>query len=146
MTETNLKPLRSLLGTWNGSGQGPQGPFAVRAEFEERGRWILLRHQISPPGSSEPFYYSTQVFGFDDVGLTLDYFDTAGSFHFRGDRGGDKLAFSWKNDGTQGSDVWKASKYTFVGPAMMSFSYQSCERLNGEDAQVIEFMGDLNKA
>lgn len=96
------------------------------------GAGILLRHQFSPPCGSEPFYYSTQVFGYDDNGLTLDYFDTAGSFHFRGNRGGEELAFSWKNDDSQGGDVRKASKYTFVGTAMLSFSYQSCERQNVE--------------
>jgi hypothetical protein len=146
MTDTKLTPLRPLLGTWNGSGQGPQGLFEVRAEFEERGRWILLRHQISPPGGSEPFYYSTQVFGYDEGGLMLNYFDTAGSFLFRGERDRENLAFSWKNDDPQGSDVWKTSKYTFAGENTVSFSYNSCERQNGEDAKVIEFTGALVKA
>lgn len=146
MTDIKLHPFRALLGKWTGSGQSPQGPFEVRADFEERGRWILLRHQISPPGSPEPFYYSIQVFGYDDSGLTLDYFDTAGSFHFHGDSGKNSLAFSWKNDDPNGDDVWKASKYGFVGTDKLNFSYQSCERQHGEDPKITEFTGEMAKA
>lgn len=98
MVVNQLEPYQPLIGVWHGNGTGGQGPFDVRAEFEERGRWILLRHEIYPPKGTEPFYVSTQVFGFDDKGLTLDYFDTAGSFHFAGDRKDRVLEFSWKND------------------------------------------------
>jgi hypothetical protein len=146
MTDAKLNPMRRLLGEWTGSGQSPQGPFEVRADFQERGRWILLRHQISRPGIPEPFYYSTQMFGYDDSGLTLDYFDTAGSFHFRGDSAEDSLSFSWKNDDPQGSDVWKASKYDFVGADKMNFSYQSCERQHGQDSEIMEFTGGMSRA
>lgn len=147
MTEdAKLEPIQSLLGTWTGSGHGPQGPFDVRAEFEERGRWILLRHQISPPGSVEPFYYSTQVFGYDEEGLTLDYFDTAGTFHFTGARDQDGLSFSWKNHDTLGDDVWKESVYSDTEARTMEFSYRSCERQDGNETQVVEFTGHLTKA
>jgi hypothetical protein len=145
MTDAKLNPIRKLLGEWTGSGQSPQGPFEVRSDFQERGRWILLRHQISPPGNPEPFYYSTQVFGYDDNGLTLDYFDTAGSFQFQGDSGEDSLAFSWKNNDPQGADIWKTSKYDFVGTDKLNFNYQSFERQLGKDGKIMEFTGEMAK-
>lgn len=141
------KLCRALIGIWHGSGTGPQGPFDVQAEFEERGRWILLRHQISPPGVEEPFYFSTQVFGFDDTVLTLDYFDLAGSFHFKGEETAKVLTYKWfpeENEKPSG-DLWKVSKYDLNNSTVVRFSYQSCE-LQGDGAStVLEFIGEMKR-
>ena len=141
------KLVRTLIGSWQGAGVGPQGPFEVRADFEERGRWILLRHQISPPGVKEPFYVSTQVFGFDDAELTLDYFDTAGSFHFKGDEIAKGLEFKWTHDEHKKSsgDLWKVSKYEFDSSTVVRFNYQSGELQEGGATKVLEFSGELKR-
>lgn len=137
----------ALIGLWYGAGTGPQGPFDVHAEFEERDRWILLRHQISPPGVKQPFYVSTQVFGFDDTVLTLDYFDTAGSFHFEGEEAANVLTYKWthnKNEKSSG-DLWKISKYELVGSTVVRFNYQSCELQEGGATKVFEFSGEMKR-
>lgn len=146
MEDSRLKPFGKFAGSWSGSGKGPQGPFDVRAVFEERGRWILLRHQITPPGSTEPFYLSTQVFGYDEEGLTLDYFDTAGSFRFRGKEVQEGLVFSWKADNLKSDDLRKTSKYGFDETGKISFVYQSLERQEDESEACIEFTGEIIKA
>jgi hypothetical protein len=121
-----LSPIKPLLGKWTGEGKGSHGPFRIDAEFDERGRWILLRHAISPPSGS-PFYVSTQVYGFDDKGLTLDYFDTAGSFNFRGSRTGDHIHYKWTAAaGANSKDLWKTSDYWFEGNSIR-FRYESYE-------------------
>jgi hypothetical protein len=135
-----LSPYASLVGSWKGSGQGPQGPFHVRAEFTVR-RWILLTHHIAPPGIEQPFYVSTQVFGYDANGLTLDYFDTAGSFHFSGEETGDGLGFSWKN-----GDLWKKSTYSLDGADRVRFQYQSFEHAPGSADQLLDFAGEMTRA
>jgi hypothetical protein len=146
MKDKHLAPLRALVGSWTGSGQGPQGPFNVRADFEERGRWLVLSHAISPPGSPDPFYVSTQVFGYGDDGLTLDYFDTAGSFHFQGGKALNELTFSWKKDQlSSGDDLWKDSSYSFIGDRSLSFKYRSCEAQKAGESAVLEFKGELNR-
>lgn len=138
---------RALLGSWEGKGTGPQGPFDVNAEFEERGRWVLLRHEILPPDIDEPFYVSTQVFGTDDEGLSLDYFDTAGSFHFTGNQTDKGFAFSWKRTATSKAavyDHWKKSTYDFDGPDTVRFNYQSAEHQKDGDV-LIEFSGSMTR-
>ncbi len=147
MSDGESKAYSALIGDWRGNGEGPQGPFDVRATFEERGRWVLLRHEIAPPGSAAPFYVSTQVFGFDDGGLTLDYFDTAGSFHFDGERTDTGLAFAWKaGDQAQAGALWKKSSYEFEADGALRFQYQSCEQSDGEAAALLEFSGLMNRA
>lgn len=143
--DAKLKAFQPLIGVWRGDGRGPQGPFEVQALFEERGRWILLRHEIRPPGSEEAFYVSTQVFGYDDEGLTLDYFDTAGAFHFSGKASDSGFSFAWNNDGAKSGDLWKASTYEFDGSGGLTFKYQSCEQAEQGDPAVLEFSGRMTK-
>lgn len=141
------KLCRALLGLWHGAGTGPQGPFEVHVEFEERGRWILLRHQISLSGIEEPFYVSTQVFGFNESVLTLDYFDTAGSFRFKGEETGKVLLYKWTPDENKESfgGLWKTSKYELVESTVVRFNYQSCELQEGGATKVLEFSGELKR-
>lgn len=135
-----LDPLRMLVGNWKGQGTGKFGPFEVAAEFEERGRWILLRHAIFPAGDTQPFYVSTQVYGFDDRGLRLDYFDTAGSFRFQGSRDGDHLSFSWRN-----AKQWKESEYWAESNGAVRFSYRSMDSDGGDEPELTEFEGTLTR-
>jgi hypothetical protein len=143
MDVEQLEPYQFLIGTWRGKGVGGQGPFSVRAQFEVRGRWILLRHEISPPGNEQPFYVSTQVLGFDESGLTLDYFDTAGSFHFRGKQANRSIEFSWKREDLRNTDLWKTSAYELVDKATVRFKYQSYESQDGGDPVLLEFEGEM---
>ena len=89
-----LEPLMMLEGRWTGKGGGSYGPFSAEMDVEVRGRWLLMRQKIMIPIVSITTYVSTQVYGYDDAGLTLDFFDTAGSFKFHGEREGDQLPFS----------------------------------------------------
>jgi hypothetical protein len=117
-----LVPVRFLEGSWHGEGQGPYGPYSLDATAEVRGRWLLLTYEVGEPTSHEVFYYSTQVYGYDDDGLMLELFDTAGSFTFRGhvlDDGG--VRFEW-NDG----DSWKRSEFHPQGKDL-HFRYDSMD-------------------
>jgi len=78
------------------------------------------------------------VLGFDTSGLTLDYFDTAGSFHFTGQRRDSLLAFSWKKD-----DLWKTLSYELLSSQKLSFKYQSYERQDGGEPVLLEFTGKM---
>jgi hypothetical protein len=117
-----LKPLEMLIGRWSGKGHGTYGPFTARVIVEERGRWLLMRQEIRIPVVPITVYVSTQVYGFDESGLTLDYFDTAGSFRFHGKRDGDTLALEWHD----GPDV-KTSRYSVDGDCLR-FAYDSVVR------------------
>jgi hypothetical protein len=77
-----LAPLEMLIGAWSGRGKGSYGPFTVNANIERRGRWLLMCQEIKVPIVRITTYVSTQVYGFDDQGLTLDYFDTAVRFAY----------------------------------------------------------------
>jgi hypothetical protein len=102
-----LHALRFIEGSWHGEGEGPYGPYSLDATAEIRGRWLLLTYEISEPTSHDIFYFSTQVYGYDDDGLVLNLYDTAGSFTFRGvtlDDGG--VRFDWNH-----GDNWKRSEF-----------------------------------
>lgn len=101
---------------------------------------VALRHAIFPPKSKEPFYFSTQVFGFDRTGLTLDYFDTAGSFKFNGKREKDRLNFEWVN-----GNLWKKSHYWTEDDGSIGFHYQSMDADRGGEPALSEFKGTLNR-
>ena len=137
----DLKNLEFLKGKWTGSGTGPYGPYDVTASFEERGRWLLMLHAISAPGDVEPFYVSTQVYGYENDDHTLDFFDTAGSFHFTGSRDGDYLSFDWKND-----EEWRKSEYWLQGDGAVKFKYQAYDR-DPESNEFVKaaFEGDLKR-
>ncbi len=117
-----LQPIRFIEGSWHGEGVGPYGPYSLDATATVRGRWLLLTYEISEPTSREVFYFSTQVYGYDDDGLVLDLFDTAGSFTFRGhvlDDGG--VRFDWRE-----GDAWKRSEFHPRGDSL-DFRYDSME-------------------
>ena len=83
---------------------------------------------------------STQVYGFDANGLTLDYFDTAGSFRFHGNCDGDALAFEWRD----GPDR-KTSRYWLDGESMR-FAYDSLVREGDSyDPKHTAFEGTLER-
>jgi hypothetical protein len=131
---TALQPLRFLEGQWHSDGKGPYGPYALDATAEIRGRWMLLTYSISEPTTHDVFYVSTQVYGYDDDGLVLELFDTAGSFSFRGttvsnekDKGEHGVRFEWKNDDRQpGQDFWKRSEFRHSDKTL-HFRYDSME-------------------
>ena len=103
-----LEPLMMLEGRWTGSGKGSYGPFTAEVNVEVRGRWLLMTQQIKLPIVGITTYVSTQVYGFDDAGLTLDFFDTAGSFKFRGLREGDHLRFHFQDETAEKTSLyWK---------------------------------------
>ena len=122
-----LAPLEMLIGTWSGKGKGSYGPFTVKADIERRGRWLLMRQVIKIPVVRITTYVSTQVYGFDDQGLTLDYFDTAGAFRFHGQRNGDALHFEWRDGPSR-----KTSGYWKEGETLR-FAYESSVRDAGSD-------------
>jgi hypothetical protein len=137
-----LEPLRFLEGSWHSDGQGPYGPYALQAIAEMRGRWLLLRYEISDPKSGDVFYFSTQVYGFDDDGLVLELFDTAGSFTFRGsvldDAAG--VGFEWRNDDRQeGEDLWKRSEFKHID-GQVHFRYDSMEPVNSNSVDPDELL------
>ncbi len=106
-TETaKLAPLMFLEGQWEGEGVGPYGPYQLEAKVELRGRWLLLTSAILDAESHEVTYVSTQVNGYDERHLLLHFFDTAGSFNFRGKQTDDGLLFNFKD-----GDNWKRSQY-----------------------------------
>ena len=137
----DLKDVEFLHGKWTGSGTGPYGPFEATASFEERGRWLLMLHAIGAPGEAKPFYVSTQVYGYADDGLTLDFFDTAGSFHFTGSRDGDYLSFNWKD-----SEMWRKSEYWLLEDGGVKFKYQAYDRdPESNELATSVFEGNLNR-
>jgi hypothetical protein len=136
-----LEPLEMLIGKWTGKGKGSYGPFTVRAEVERRGRWLLMSHEIKLPIVRITTYVSTQVYGFDEQGPTLDYFDTAGAFRFHGARDGDALCFEWR-DGSN----WKTSRYWKEGD-VVRFAYESNVRDDGSsDVKHQTYEGILERA
>jgi hypothetical protein len=134
-----LEPLEMLKGRWSGKGKGTYGPFTVRVDVEERGRWLVMRQDIKVPIVHIRSYVSTQVYGFADTNLTLDYFDTAGSFHFQGRRDGDTLRFEW----TQRRST-KTSTYWAGEDGSLRFRYESAvEETGSDDLQRVSFEGIL---
>lgn len=92
-----LRPLLFLEGTWHGEGQGPYGPYEFETIVERRGRWLLLTSDIFVPNTDNLLFVSTQVYGYDDRGLVLQLFDTAGAFEFRGETGESQVRFGWRD-------------------------------------------------
>lgn len=117
-----LQPLMFLEGTWHGQGKGPYGPYEFETHLERRGRWLLLTSTVFEPKADTVLYASTQVFGYDDEGLLLQYFDTAGSFKFRGAPYEKGVRFEWKY-GTN----WKRSDFTLSDVNEIHFHYESME-------------------
>jgi len=158
-TETDptvgLQPVRFLEGSWHSDGEGPYGPYALDATAEIRGRWMLLTYSVSEPTSHDVFYVSTQVYGYDNDGLLLELFDTAGSFTFRGVVVGDEhsdsdhidgdsidvdsgLRFEWTNEDRKlGEDFWKRSEF-LKRDGTLHFRYDSMEPSKGAGADETE--------
>jgi len=136
-----LAPLEMLIGKWSGKGKGSYGPFTVNATIERRGRWLLMCQEIKVPIVRITSYVSTQVYGFDGHGLTLDYFDTAGAFRFHGGRDGDALHFEWQDGPNR-----KTSRYWKDGETVR-FAYESNVRDEGsEDIKHQTYEGTLERA
>ena len=115
-----LAPLRFLEGTWISEGNGPYGPYTLNCVANIRGRWLLLTYEIRGPGSDEVFYYSTQVYGYDDDGLVLQLFDSAGAFTFRGEVAADgSVHFAW-SDGEE----LRRSEFNVDGAGGLGFLYE----------------------
>ena len=126
--DAELAPLMFLEGNWKGEGVGPYGPYQLEAIVELRGRWLLLTHAIMDSQSQETSYVSTQVYGYDDTGLTLHYFDTAGSFHFKGKTTDDGLLFDFKD-----GENWKRSHYWVETNGKIKFRYESVYPKDGSE-------------
>ena len=115
-----LAPLHFLEGEWIGEGRGPHGTYRLKSRVERRGRWLLLTSAILDAKSNRVTYVSTQVYGYDDDGLKLKLFDTAGCFAFRGLRIGDELRFEFKD----GENV-KRSQYWPQADGRIRFRHES---------------------
>lgn len=130
-----LEPLMMLEGRWTGKGKGSYGPFSAEMDVEVRGRWLLMRQKIMIPILGITTYVSTQVYGYDDVGLTLDFFDTAGSFKFQGAREGDQLQFHFQDPKAQKTSIyWKQGNE-------LRFDYLSVETQEADDEKKVHFEG-----
>jgi hypothetical protein len=92
-----LQPLLFLDGTWHGEGKGPCGAYEFETKVERRGRWLLLTSDVFVSKSDKLMFVSTQVYGYDDKGLVLQLFDTAGAFQFRGEAKDKTAHFEWKD-------------------------------------------------
>ena len=130
-----LEPLMMLEGRWTGKGKGSYGPFSGEMDVEVRGRWLLMRQKITLPIVAITTYVSTQVYGYDDAGLTLDFFDTAGSFKFHGVREGDQLQFHFRD-----SKVQKTSVYWKEGEELR-YDYVSVETQDDGEEKETHFEG-----
>ena len=123
-----LQPLLFLQGSWRGDGQGPYGPYKLETRVEQRGRWMLMTSAIIDPKSHEITYVSTQIYGYNNDGLQLQFFDTAGSFKFHGGQTKDGLQFDWK-DGVN----WKRSQYWPEADGKVRFRYESVYPASGSE-------------
>lgn len=140
--EKALEPLSMLAGVWHGDGTGPYGPMEHETHADFRGRWLLLTGTIFVPDTDNVTYVSTQVFGYDDDGLLLQYFDTAGAFDFRGEQVAGGLKFTWKREhgafGRESTDLWKTSEFSPGANGEIDFRYQSMETAVGEEPLTFE--------
>jgi len=134
-----LEPLMMLEGRWAGKGKGSYGPFSAEMDAQVRGRWLLMRQEIKVPIVGITTYVSTQVYGFDEGALTLDFFDTAGSFKFKGALEGERLRFHF-----QDSRAEKTSLYWKEGDDLR-FDYVSMEAKDGGDEKKIHFEGSWHR-
>jgi hypothetical protein len=117
-----LEPLMFLVGDWHGEGEGPWGPYDFATHVEVKGRWVLLTTTVLEPQTDTASYVSTQVYGYDDKGLVLHLFDTAGAFLFHGKADGEGLRFEWK-----GGDDWKRSDFQPKEGGKIHFLYHAME-------------------
>jgi hypothetical protein len=92
-----LQPVLFLEGAWHGEGKGPYGAYDFETKVERRGRWLLLTSNVFLPKTDKLMFVSTQVYGYDDKGLVLQLFDTAGAFQFRGEAKDKGVCFEWKH-------------------------------------------------
>ena len=130
-----IDPLRMLEGRWTGKGKGSYGPFSAEMDVEVRGRWLLMRQQIKLPVVEITTYVSTQVYGYDDAGLTLQFFDTAGSFGFHGRREGNQLSFHFKDEKAEKTSLYRKE------PEGVSFDYTSIETQEDGSKKKVHFGG-----
>lgn len=128
-----LEPLLILEGTWHGEGQGPYGPYEFETRVESRGRWLLLTSNTFQPKTDTVTYVSTQVHGYDDKGLVLQLFDTAGAFEFRGAPKDKGIRFEWKNGAN-----WKRSEFWPEEGGKIHFRYSSMEPALSKDVARFE--------
>lgn len=130
-----LEPLMVLEGRWTGSGKGSYGPFSAEMDVEVRGRWLLMRQKITVPIVGITTYVSTQVYGYDEAGLTLDFFDTAGSFRFHGTHEGEYLRFHFDDPNTQKTSLYWMEK------GSLHFDYVSVETQESGEQKKVHFGG-----
>ena len=123
-----LAPLMMLEGSWRGQGRGPFGPYELDARVERRGRWMLMTSAIIDPKSRKTTYVSTQVYGYDNGGLRLQFFDTAGTFDFHGAATEGQLRFDWKD-----GENWKRSQYWPEADDKVRFRYESVFPAEGSE-------------
>ena len=128
-----LQPLLMLKGDWHGTGLGPYGPYDFSHSVEERGRWLLLTSSVFEQNKKTETYVSTQILGYTETALTLQFFDTAGSFNFTGEATEKGLRFDWKN-----GKSWKRSVYAPVKGGKIHYKYESMEPAVASDALVFE--------
>src|SRR5262245_51674530 len=133
--------VEMLKGEWSGKGKGTYGPFTAKAHVEERGRWLLMREEVKVPVAGLTTYVSTQVYGAGGDGLTLDLFDTAGSFKFRGARDGDALQFDWEECRNE-----KSATYGKADDQTLRSKYDSVEEQEDDDElKHVSFEGVLER-
>ena len=123
-----LAPLLVLEGSWRGEGRGPYGPYKLETRVERRGRWMLMTSAILDAKSQEITYVSTQVYGYGNNGLRLQFFDTAGSFEFHGTPTEDELRFDWRD-----GENWKRSQYWPEADGKVRFRYESVYPASGSE-------------
>ena len=128
-----LQPLLKLKGDWHGTGLGPYGPYDFEQNVSVRGRWMLLTSSVFEPNKKTETYVSTQLLGYNDNGLTLQFFDTAGSFYFTGADTEGVIRFDWE-DGKN----WKRSAYTAEKSGRIHYKYESMEPAASKDLLVFE--------
>jgi len=78
-------------------------------------------------------YVSTQVYGYDDKGLVLQFFDTAGAFEFRAATKDNGIRFEWKD-----GENWKRSDYWPEQGGKIHFRYDSMEPTLSKDVAKFE--------
>ena len=93
----------------------------------------MLASSVFEPNKKTETYVSTQVLGYSEAGLTLQFFDTAGSFDFTGAETEGVVRFDWK-DGKN----WKRSVYIADKGGKIHYKYESMEPATSKDLLVFE--------
>jgi hypothetical protein len=96
--EPGLEPLNTLVGAWTLEATHPMFPSTVvhgRSEFEwlEGERFLLQRSRTEHP----EFPDSLIVFGADDDGLSMNYFDSRGVHRIYGVSFSDRVWRMWRH-------------------------------------------------